>query len=248
MRVTTTMPPMSDGDDRPARSFDGVADAYQRARPSYPAAAVGWVLERAPGRRVVDLAAGTGKLTQVLVAAGAEVTAVEPLPNMRARSSARSPACRRSTVRPRRSRSRSGSADAVLVAQAFHWFEADRALREIARVLVPGGVLGLLWNRAMSGCRGWPLSRPPCTAPATCSPGRASSLRAAARSGLHPLERREFPNPVPFDRARLVEWATSTSSIATLAPAKREAALAASAASPTSTPTWAAGRRSRCRT
>ncbi len=228
MRVTTTMPPMSDGDDRPARSFDGVADAYQRARPSYPAAAVGWVLERAPGRRAVDLAAGTGKLTQVLVAAGAEVTAVEPLPNMRAQLERTLPGLSALEGSAEAIPLGSGSADAVLVAQAFHWFEADRALREIARVLVPGGVLGLLWNLRDE--------RVPWVAALTAALDGAGDVLARSRQLAaaplhHPaftdVEREEFPNPEPFDRARLVEWAASTSSVATLTPPERERTLAA---------------------
>src|SRR5690349_8777608 len=69
MRVVTSIPPMAEVDHEQARSFDRVAETYARARPGYPAAAVEWLLAPAPGRRVVDLAAGTGKLTQVLAAA-----------------------------------------------------------------------------------------------------------------------------------------------------------------------------------
>ncbi len=226
MRVATTISPMPDADDRPARSFDGVADAYLRARPSYPAAAVEWVLERAPGRRVVDLAAGTGKLTQVLVAAGADVTAVEPLPNMRAHLERAVPGVPALDGTAEAIPVAGGSADAVLVAQAFHWFEADRALREIARVLVPGGVLGLLWNLRDE--------RVAWVAELTAALGGAGDVLARSRllaeaPVRHPaftdVERAEFANPEPFDRARLLEWAASTSSVATLAGPRRDEVL-----------------------
>ncbi len=209
-----------------ARSFDRVADAYGRARPSYPAAAVDWVLERAPGRRVVDLAAGTGKLTQVLVSAGAAVIAVEPLDNMRAALEASLPGVPALAGTAEQMPLADESADGVLVGQAFHWFDAPRALAEVARVLVPGGVLGLVWN-VRDDAVAW-------VAELTEALHGAGDVLSASRTiGDDPIsdprfthgERREFANPVRFDRARLVEWATSTSSIATLEPVQREAAL-----------------------
>ena len=138
---------VSDSHADQARSFDRVAGVYQKARPSYPAAAVEWVLEAAPGLRVVDLAAGTGKLTEVLVAAGADVTAVEPLANMRAELERALPAVR----------ALDGTAERIPLPDGERrraYSSARRstgstrllALGEIARVLVPGGVLGLVWN------------------------------------------------------------------------------------------------------
>jgi SAM-dependent methyltransferase len=217
---------MSDSHADQARSFDRVAGAYQSARPSYPAAAVEWVLDAAPGPRVVDLAAGTGKLTEVLVAAGAEVTAVEPLDRMRAELLEAVPGVPVLDGSAERLPRPDASADAVLVAQAFHWFDTDRALDEIARVLVPGGALGLLWN-LRDESEGW-------VAELTAALGGAGdvlaeSRRLAEEPLAHPafadVERREFPNPEPFDRARLLEWASSTSSVATLPPDEREATL-----------------------
>ncbi|HEY2789040.1 MAG TPA: methyltransferase domain-containing protein [Gaiellales bacterium] len=210
-----------------ARSFDRVADAYRRARPSYPAAAVQWALERAPGRRVVDLAAGTGKLTEVILAAGADVTAVEPLANMRAALAESLPGVPAVDGTAEAIPLGDASADAVLVGQAFHWFDAPRALAEIARVLVPGGVLGLVWN-ARDDSVAWVAELTEALHGAGDVVSAAREIGSEPISGPHfaPSERREFTNPVAFDRARLVEWATSTSSIATLAPAQREAALA----------------------
>jgi len=217
---------MSDSHAEHARSFDRVAGAYQNARPSYPAAAVEWVLEAAPGLRVVDLAAGTGKLTEVLVAAGAVVTAVEPLANMRAELERALPSVRAIAGTAERMPLPDASADAVFVAQAFHWFDAPAALAEIARVLVPGGVLGLVWNLRDE--------RVPWVADLTVALRGAADVLAVSRGIAEgPLEserftaaeRREFPNPVPFDRARLREWAASTSRIAVLPEAERAEAL-----------------------
>jgi SAM-dependent methyltransferase len=127
--------------------FARAADAYERGRPDYPAAAVAWLAERLglrAGATVVDLAAGTGKLTRALLATGAEVVAVEPVAEMRAALPAGARALEGTAeAMPLPA----GLAGAVTVAQAFHWFDGDRALAEIHRVLRAGGGLGLVWNR-----------------------------------------------------------------------------------------------------
>ena len=226
MQAVTRLSPMSDSHAEQARSFNRVAGAYQNARPSYPDAAVKWVLEAAPGRRAVDLAAGTGKLTEVLVAAGGDVTAVEPLANMRAELERALPSVRALDGTAERIPLPDASADALFVGQAFHWFDAPAALAEIARVLVPGGALGLVWNLRDE--------RVPWVAELTVALRGAADVLAVSRGiSERPLEserftaaeRREFPNPVPFDRARLREWAASTSRIAVLPDTEREAAL-----------------------
>jgi SAM-dependent methyltransferase len=130
-----------------ATGFARAADAYERGRPDYPPAAVAWLAQRVglrAGATVVDLAAGTGKLTRALLTTGADVVAVEPVAAMRAALPAAAPALdgtAEAMPLP------AGSADAVTVAQAFHWFDGDRALDEIHRVLRAGGGLGLVWNR-----------------------------------------------------------------------------------------------------
>lgn len=125
--------------------FSRSADAYERARPGYPAEAVDHLVSRLrAGARVLDLAAGTGKLTRPLMAAGVDVVAVEPVAEMRG-------------ALPASVEAREGTAeaipladrcvDAVTVGQAFHWFADQAALHEIHRVLRRHGTLALFWNR-----------------------------------------------------------------------------------------------------
>jgi SAM-dependent methyltransferase len=128
-----------------AAGFSRAADAYERGRPEYPAAAVDWLareLDLSPGRRVIDLAAGTGKLTRALVQAGATVVAVEPVAEMRRLIEGVEALDGRADAMPFPAE----WADAVTVGQAFHWFATEEALAEIHRVLKPGGGLGLIWN------------------------------------------------------------------------------------------------------
>jgi SAM-dependent methyltransferase len=134
---------------RRARSFGASAAAYAEHRPGYPLDGVRWGLAAASGEvaSVLDLGAGTGKLTGGLVALGLDVTAVEPDPDMLAQLSALFPAVRAVTGKAESIPLADGSVDAVVVGQAFHWFDWERALAEIARVLRPGGALAALWNR-----------------------------------------------------------------------------------------------------
>jgi SAM-dependent methyltransferase len=128
-----------------ALSFAGVADAYDRARPSYPEEAVRWLVGRQPAT-VVELGAGTGKLTELLVAAGHDVLATDPLPEMLEHLQRRLPGVRTAVAGAEQVPVASRSVDVVVCAQSFHWFDHDRALPEIARVLRPGGRLALVWN------------------------------------------------------------------------------------------------------
>jgi SAM-dependent methyltransferase len=130
-----------------AIGFARSAEAYEEGRPGYPAAALE-PLGAAPGMTVLDLAAGTGKLTRPLAASGASVIAVEPVAEMRA-------------ALPEEVEALDGTAEAipvpdasidlVTVAQAFHWFDGDTALAEIHRVLRPDGRLAIIWNRRAEG-------------------------------------------------------------------------------------------------
>ena len=126
-----------------AQGFARAADAYERARPGYPPAVVDFIAEHA-GRDVVELAAGTGKMTRPLLAAGMRVTAIEPVEAMRAALPAEAHAVAgiaEEIPLP------SGSADGIVVAQAWHWFDAPRALRDIHRVLRDRGCLIVVYNR-----------------------------------------------------------------------------------------------------
>jgi SAM-dependent methyltransferase len=142
----------------PARSFDLAAKEYERTRPDYPAA----VLEKVPvpaGATVLDLGAGSGKLTRLLVRRYARVIAVEPLDGMRAILAKVVPQAESLAGRAEEIPLPDASVDAVFAAQAFHWFATDEALTEITRVLRGGGVFCLVWN-APDESRPWPLPQP----------------------------------------------------------------------------------------
>jgi SAM-dependent methyltransferase len=133
-----------------AAGFASAADVYERARPSYPEEAVAWMAERTglgPGRTVVDVGAGTGKLTRLLPATGARIVAVEPIAEMRAKLvTVHADGFEVLDGTAESLPLADGSADVVTAAQAMHWFDLDRALPELHRVLRPGGYLALFWN------------------------------------------------------------------------------------------------------
>jgi ubiquinone/menaquinone biosynthesis C-methylase UbiE len=137
---------MSINDPEPARSFGGVADAYDRGRPTYPREAAVWLTSDQP-LSVLELGAGTGKLTQQLVALGHDVHATDPDPKMLAILGKQLPDVRVSQATAEEIPAGDSSYDVVVSAQAFHWFDYDKALPEIARVLRPRGRLSLVWNQ-----------------------------------------------------------------------------------------------------
>ena len=200
-----------------ATSFGGVADLYERARPEYPRDAITWLAGDA--RRVVDLGAGTGKLTRGLVGLGYDVVAVEPLQEMAAQLRTAVPGAVALEGSAESIPLLDGSADAVVAGQAFHWFYAPVALAEIARVLRTGGTLGLVWNQRddslpwverLSELIGseaeWDHSAPP-------------ELVASPLYGE--LEGELFRHTQQLDRQRLIELVSSRSFTATMAPAER---------------------------
>ena len=126
-------------------SFGSEAAAYERGRPSYPPEAIDWLLPRA-ARDVLDLGAGTGKLTTRLVERGLDVVAVDPIAEMLELLSSALPDTPALLGTAEQIPLPDNSVDAVLVAQAWHWFDPERAVAEVARVLRPGGRLGLVWN------------------------------------------------------------------------------------------------------
>ena len=210
-----------------AEGFARSADAYERGRPGYPAAAVSHLVDRLPARAtVLDLAAGTGKLTRPLLAAGLSVISVEPVAEMRA-------------ALPRETRALPGTAeaipladgavDAVAVGQAFHWFDGDAALAEIHRVLRPDGLLALFWNRRVEDA---PINRAigELLAPygGAVPTHRGDAWRAAfERTDLFgPLDERAFEHSQELDAAGMEARVGSVSFIASLDPDERSGVLA----------------------
>lgn len=129
--------------------FATAADAYVRGRPDYPEVLVDWLktaVGLGPGQTVLDLGAGTGKSVAILARTGAQVWALEPVAEMRARLARVHPDLRLVDGDAEAIDLPDASLDAVVCAQAFHWFANRRALAEIRRVLRPGGRLGLVWN------------------------------------------------------------------------------------------------------
>ncbi|MGD9619835.1 MAG: class I SAM-dependent methyltransferase [Mycolicibacterium sp.] len=147
---------MTGSPEQRSLSFGAEAAAYERGRPSYPPEAIDWLLaggDHGAGHRagqravqVLDLGAGTGKLTTRLVERGLDVIAVDPLPEMLELLSNSLPDTPALLGTAEEIPLADDSVDAVLVAQAWHWFDPDRAIKEVARVLRPGGRLGLVWN------------------------------------------------------------------------------------------------------
>lgn len=125
--------------------FGQAADVYEKSRPTYPPEAAAWFVPPT-ATTVLDLAAGTGKFTRSLVELGVEVIAVEPDAKMLEKLSENLPSVRVVEGRAERMPLPDASVDVVTVAQAWHWVDPEKALPEIARVLRPGGTLGLVWN------------------------------------------------------------------------------------------------------
>jgi SAM-dependent methyltransferase len=204
-------------------AFGSQAQAYAYGRPSYPVDAVRWVVPKGAGT-VLDLAAGTGKLTQRLLELGVEVLAVEPLDDMRALIPAPAralPGTAEQIPLP------DASVDAVVVGQAFHWFHPAPALAEIARVLRPEGTVGLLWNLDDDRVP-WVSELDDLTR----TEARGSLVPADARppydgrTDLTTPELATFDHTEDFDRERLVAMAASQSRTILLAPDERERVLA----------------------
>ncbi len=215
---------MSDERRVRATSFGSVADAYERGRPEYPEEAARW-LAGEPPLDVVDLAAGTGKLTRVLVRLGYRVTAVEPLPEMREQLVAAVPQAQALAGTAESIPLPDESTDAVLAAQAYHWFDHPVALREIARVLRPGGRLGIVWNLRDESVD-W-VARLSELIDAGGEQDR-DDADDIADSGLYePAEEAEWRWEQPLDRDRLRDLVLSRSYCATMPSGPREEVLAA---------------------
>jgi SAM-dependent methyltransferase len=209
-------------------SFE-VVDAldYDELRPEYAPEAVAWVAERCgigPGSRVVDLAAGTGRLSGLFVELGVDVIAVEPAANMRAVLEQRFPTVRAIVASAESMPLDDAAVDAVVVGNAFHHFERDPAMAEIHRVLRPGGALAVFWA--------WPAEEEQLKIPgmrpiyaAIEETHAESAIMAAHRSwaetplpmdGFDPFERREFPATHLLPAARLVDLYATFSDVLSL--------------------------------
>lgn len=208
---------------RAALSFGQVADAYDRGRPDYPLEAAAWLVGEQPCR-VLELGAGTGKLTRALVELGHDVHATDPDPRMLERLAAQVPQARLSQTGAEEIPAADGSYDVVVAGQAFHWFDHAKALPEIARVLVRGGSLALVWN-ARDERIPWVrrlgnlIGRQDVT---NAEPGEV--LETSPHFG--PLEEAEFKHWQVLHRGTITDLVNSRSNIATLPPEQREAKLA----------------------
>ena len=212
--------------------FQQGAGAYERGRPGYPRAAIEWLerqLRLAPGRTVVDVAAGTGKLTRELIASGATVVAVEPVGGMRAVLERVVPQARALEGTAERLPLEDQSVDAIVVAQAFHWFDTSAALAEFHRVLRAGGRFAVIWNRrrqdqplhdAIDEIIGPYRGNTP-------SHARGEWRDPLSASGLFTaLGEVEFSNDQIVDADGLLDRVVSISFIAALAPAEHERVVA----------------------
>lgn len=210
--------------EQQATSFGSAADLYERGRPSYPREAVAWLLPEG-AQDVLDLGAGTGKLTRLLVQDVARVTAVEPSAGMREQLIRAVPGAQVLPGSAERLPIDGESIDAVLVAQAWHWVDPERAVPEVARLLRPGGVLGLLWNIRERGA-GWvdELERI-MTAASTGSESDLESESPRVGPPFEPIERRDFRWTVDMTPDTVEAMVASRSYVITLSPADREALL-----------------------
>jgi ubiquinone/menaquinone biosynthesis C-methylase UbiE len=209
-----------------SRPFERVADVYERARPEYPAEAIVWMAERldlGEGRTVLDLGAGTGKLTRALVQTGARVIAVEPGERMLAELRRAVPGVESLQGAAEAIPLEDDSVDAIAVGQAFHWFRHDEAVPELHRVLRPGGAVALIWN---SRDQERPLQQQvsalikPFVPPDR--PAVGHSARALEASELFgPVERRTFPFAQQLDADGVVDRIASVSFVAAAPPEAR---------------------------
>jgi ubiquinone/menaquinone biosynthesis C-methylase UbiE len=221
-------------DEIAARAFEAMAEEYDRGRPSWPADAVAEIVARFGARTVLDLAAGTGKLTEILARSSGDVIAVEPVDGMRRVLEARLPGVRALAGTAEAIPLADGSVDAVFVAEAFHWFDLGRAPAEIARVLRPGGGLAVMWNLARDDGEPWfdELVALVVEYRTEGSGGTRrdtvpwrEALEAEPRFG--PLTDEEVPHDQRIDRDGILDQIASWSSIGSLPAGRRRAALAA---------------------
>lgn len=217
--------------DAARRGFERQAEAYERGRPEYPPAATAWLtaaLGLGPDQTVVDVGAGTGKLTRALVPSGATVIAIEPVTAMRRVLERELPGVTALEGAAESLPLADEAADAIVAGQAFHWFDGPAALAELHRVLRPGGRLGLIWN---ARDRRQPLQRAidDLTEPLRGStPSLGSGKWHAAFEGsalFKPVGERMIPFELELDPDTFVDRIGSVSFIAALDDERRKDVL-----------------------
>jgi len=207
---------------RLSESFGAVAEAYDRGRPSYPADAVAWLLD-GDAKIVLELGAGTGKLTRQVVDQGHAVFATEKDPAMLAVLEKRVPEVSAKVASAEEIPANDCSVDVVIAAQAFHWFDHDVAIPEMARVLKPGGHVALVWN-SFDQRIPWVRKLVDVVGEHSASSGR--SHEALADSDLFgEIESEKFALWQDVTRDTLVDIIASRSYVASLPDAEREAKL-----------------------
>jgi ubiquinone/menaquinone biosynthesis C-methylase UbiE len=208
-----------------ARSFGAVAETYDRGRPGWPAEAIEWALGAGP-LEVLDLGAGTGKLTATLLAAGHRVTALEPLAEMRTILTGRVPAATVVAGRAEEIPLPDDSFDAVVAGSAFHWFDHDPTLAEIVRVLRPPGAFGLLGNRYDTSID-WQRRLRKITSGGVAYRGRHWPRQPELRERFAEVSDRAIAHRMEVSPAALRDYVGSLSAVSTLPPAERDAHLTA---------------------
>jgi SAM-dependent methyltransferase len=210
-----------------AQSFGAVAAAYARYRPGYPDAALDWALAPSRGGEVLDLGAGTGKVTEALLRRpGVRVTAVDPDPAMLAQLRADFPTVTAHEGTAERIPLPAAAVDAVVVGTAWHWFDPRMAIPEIARVLRPGGVLAVLWNGdddTVEWVRGYSLAMHPEQQHVV---GAMPDTARPRHPAFGDAETRRFPNLFPTTIDGFIATISTHSWALVADPADRDAALA----------------------
>jgi len=202
------------------KSFGVAAEAYERGRPPYPPAAIDWLVPQ-HATRVLDVGAGTGKLTRQLRERGLDVIAVEPSDGMREQLRQAVPGVPVLGGNAEHLPLADDSVDAILVAQAWHWVEPSLAVPEAARVLRPGGRLGLVWNRRVEV--DW-------VAEMSSIMGSGNSPDAGRHSPqipepFGPVERLNVEWIHRLTPEEMIDWVASRSYVITLPDAQRESVL-----------------------